>query len=98
MAKILPVDDERNVLRSFEALLSPRGHAVVTMHDAEDAIRRLWGVDCKLVISDICLPGMNCVCVSVRILQFRHMLPVIVMTGQDTAETTIEATKRGSFD
>ena len=30
MAKILVVDDERNVLRAFEEILSSRGHEVVS--------------------------------------------------------------------
>jgi DNA-binding NtrC family response regulator len=68
------------------------------VHDAKGAIRRREDADCKRVISDICLPGMNGVGASVRIRQFRHTFPVIVMTDQGTTETTIEATKRGSID
>ena len=41
MAKILVVDDEPNVLRAFEEILSARGHEVVTVRGAEEAMRRL---------------------------------------------------------
>ena len=47
---------------------------------------------------DICLPGMSGLDALAQIKQMRPMLPVIVMTGQGTTDTAIEATKRGAFD
>jgi nitrogen regulation protein NR(I) len=98
MARILVVDDEPNVLRAFEELLPRRGHDVVAVRGAEDAMKRLKDADCDLVILDICLPGMNGLDALARIKKFRATLPVIVMTGQSTTNTAIEATKRGAFD
>ena len=45
MAKILVVDDERNVLRAFEDILTTRGHEVVCVRGAEEAMRRLKDAD-----------------------------------------------------
>jgi nitrogen regulation protein NR(I) len=98
MAKILVVDDERNVLRAFEEILSTRGHEVVAVRGAEEALSRLKDGDTDLVIMDVCLPGMNGLDAVARIKQFQPALPVIVMTGQSTTSTAIEATKRGAFD
>ena len=98
MAKILVVDDERNVLRAFEEILPTRGHEVVAAPGAEDAMQRLKDSDCDLVILDICLPGMNGLDALARIKQMDATLPVIVMTGRSTTNTAIEATKRGAFD
>jgi nitrogen regulation protein NR(I) len=98
MAKILVVDDERNVLRAFEEILSARGHDVVAVRGAEDAMSRLKDADSDLVIMDICLPGMNGLDALARIKQLQPSLPVIVMTGRSTTSTAIEATKRGAFD
>ena len=98
MPKILVVDDERNVLRAFEDILSTRGHDVVCVRGAEEAMRRLKDADFDLVILDICLPGMNGLDALAQIRQVRSALPVIVMTGQGTTGTAIEATKRGAFD
>ena len=44
MAKILVVDDERNVVRAFEEILATRGHEVIGVHGAEEAMRRLAGL------------------------------------------------------
>lgn len=98
MPKILVVDDERNVQRAFEEILSARGHEVASVRGAEDAIRRLKEDEFDLVILDICLPGMSGLDALAQIKQIRPMLPVIVMTGQSTTDNAIEATKRGAFD
>ncbi len=103
MAKILVVDDERNVLRAFEEILTTRGHQVVAVPGAEAAMRHLQDADPQtgapdLVILDICLPGMNGLEALAQIRQIQPALPVIVMTGQGTTDTAIEATKRGAFD
>jgi nitrogen regulation protein NR(I) len=98
MPKILVVDDEKNVQRAFEEILSSRGHEVVGVRGAEEAMRRLAEVDFDLVILDICLPGMSGLDALAQIKQIRPVLPVIVMTGQATTDNAIEATKRGAFD
>ncbi len=98
MPKILVVDDEPGVQRAFEDILSARGHDVVTVRGAEDAMRQVNDANFDLVILDICLPGMNGLDALARIKQMRPVLPVIVMTGHSTTDTAIEATKRGAFD
>jgi len=98
MARILVVDDERNVLRAFEDILTTRGHEAACVSGAEEAIRRLKNADFDLVIMDVCLPGMNGLDALAQIRQIQPMLPVIVMTGQGTTDSAIEATKRGAFD
>jgi nitrogen regulation protein NR(I) len=98
MAKILVVDDERNVRQAFEEVLADQGHTVVAVRDGEDALRAIEDDGFDLAILDICLPGMNGLDALARIKQRRPKLPVIVMTGQGTTNTAIEATKRGAFD
>ena len=61
-------------------------------------MRRLKDADVDLVILDICLPGMSGLDALARIREIQPTLPVIVMTGQGTTDTAIEATKRGAFD
>ena len=98
MAKILVVDDERNVRRAFEEILAGKGHLVVAVRGAEEALAAVDREDCDLAILDICLPGMSGLDALQRIKERRPKLPVIVMTGQGTTTTAIEATKRGAFD
>jgi nitrogen regulation protein NR(I) len=98
MNKILVVDDEANVLGAFQRLLSGRGYDVVTAASAEDALARLDRDNPQTVVLDVCMPGMNGLDALQRIRRWRPRVPVIVMTGQGTMATAIEATKRGAFD
>ena len=98
MSRILVVDDEANVLAAFEEILGGLGHEVLTARHAEAALERLQAEPLDLIILDICLPGMNGLDALAQIKRLQPRLPVIVMTGQGTMETAVEATKRGAFD
>ncbi|HJT36580.1 MAG TPA: sigma-54 dependent transcriptional regulator [Pirellulales bacterium] len=98
MSKVLVVDDEANVLAAFEKLLSVQGHDVITARDAPAALQLIEHDPPDAVILDVCMPGMDGLEALSRIKQRRPRLPVIVMTGQGTVETAIEATKRGAFE
>ncbi len=98
MSKILVVDDERNVLSGFEEVLGSEGHEVITAHRAQAALERIEAEEFDLVIMDIRMPGMNGLDALEQIKHGHPKLPVIIMTGQGTMETAVEATKRGAFD
>ena len=98
MEKILVVDDERNVRGAFEDILAAQGYNVVAVDGAEAALRLLEDGEWDLVVLDVRLPAMNGLDALARMKSLRPHLPVIVMTGQGTMETAIEATKRGAFE
>ena len=98
MSRILLVDDEEGVLPALVELLRSEGHEVVTAHRAAEALERLAAEEFELVILDVRLPGISGLDALERIKQGQPKLPVIVMTGQGTMETAVEATKRGAFD
>lgn len=98
MSRVLIVDDEAGVRKAFAAVLRERGHEVLAVGEAEAAMQALCDEDCDLVVLDICLPGMNGLDALAEIQRTRPKMPVIVVTGQGTTETAIEATKRGAFD
>jgi nitrogen regulation protein NR(I) len=98
MSKILVVDDEANVRAAFEELLTAEGHTVVTARNAESAIACLAVERPSVAIFDVCMPGMNGLDALRRVKEAHPHLPVIIMTGQGTMDTAIEATKRGAFD
>src|SRR5574340_1777668 len=98
MSRILVVDDERNVLAAFEEILTSVGHEVVTSNRAAAAVEMLLDDQFDLAIFDIRMPGMNGLDALRQIKTCRPKVPVIIMTGQGTMETAIEATKLGAFD
>ena len=98
MGKILVVDDEPNVLAAFEEILGGLGHDVRTARHAEAGLALLGSDDFDAAILDIRMPGMSGLDALQQITSRWPDLPVVVMTGQGTMETAIEATKRGAFD
>ncbi len=98
MSKILIVDDESAVLNAFRGLLGDGGHEVVTKRRAETALEQLDAEGFDVVVMDICLLGMDGLEALRAIKRKQPRLPVIVMTGQGTMQTAIEATKLGAFD
>jgi two-component system NtrC family response regulator/two-component system nitrogen regulation response regulator GlnG len=98
MGKILVVDDERSVLAAFEEILGGSGHEISTARRAEPALAKLEAESFDLLILDIRMPGMSGLDALDRVRATHPKLPVIVITGQGTVETAIEATKRGAFD
>lgn len=98
MSKILVVDDEENVLVAFEKILSVAGHTVLLSRSGERALQVIESEHPDAVVLDVRMPGMNGLDALSILKQTNPRLPVIVMTGQGTMETAIEATKRGAFD
>jgi nitrogen regulation protein NR(I) len=98
VGKILVVDDEKNVLASFEKMLTRRGHEVTTAQRAEHALAIIETETPDVVLMDIRMPGMTGLDAFQRIQALRPRLPVIVMTGYGTTDSAIEATKLGAFE
>ncbi|MGH7134471.1 MAG: sigma-54-dependent transcriptional regulator, partial [Pirellulales bacterium] len=98
MSKILIVDDEANVLIAFEKMLSVAGHAVLVSRSGERALELVGQEHPDAVVLDVRMPGMNGLDALSALKREQPRLPIIVMTGQGTMETAIEATKRGAFD
>ena len=98
MSTILIVDDDVQLRRSFEKLLSEEGHTVQTAATGEDAVEMVRESVPDVVVTDVRLPGMNGLETFQAIREIEPKLPVIVMTAFGTTETAIEATKLGAYD
>ena len=98
MAKILVVDDERNVRRAFEAILAGKGHLVVAVRGAEEALAAVDREDCDLAILGHLFAGNER---PRRPAANQRAPPEAARNRHDRPghhATAIEATKRGAFD
>jgi nitrogen regulation protein NR(I) len=98
MSNILIVDDEKNILSSFNKFLQQEGYQVLTAKSAEEAFQVLSRESLDLVIMDIRMPGMTGLEAISRFKQSYPKLPVILMTAFGTVDTAIEAMKAGAYE
>ncbi|HEX6592282.1 MAG TPA: sigma 54-interacting transcriptional regulator [Moraxellaceae bacterium] len=97
-ARLLLVDDDRDLLHLLSMRLESAGYEVSTEASAEAALARLAIERPQLVLSDVRLPGMDGLALFDEI-QSRHPgLPVILLTAHGTIPDAVEATSRGVFD
>ena len=98
MATILIIDDDDQLRKSFQKLLSEEGYAAEGAASGEAGLEIIKNRLPDLVIADVRLPGMNGLETFQSIHRVEPKLPVIIMTAYGTTETAIEATKMGAFD
>lgn len=98
-AELLVIDDEEEMLVSYEKILSREGYQVYGCPSAEAALGRLGqGTGARLVICDLKMPGMDGMRFLTTVKERHPQLPVIMVTGYGTLETAIEAVKIGACD
>jgi DNA-binding NtrC family response regulator len=96
--KILVVDDERDICRALEFLLSREGYKVAVTYSGQDALKKIESEDVDLVITDLKMEGLDGMQVLERALYLRPNLRVILMTAFASVESAVEAMKKGASD
>src|SRR5512135_3644695 len=97
-AKILVVDDERDICRALEFLLSREGYKVTTANSGQEALKKVESDDFDLVISDLKMEGVDGMQVLERSLALSPGLIVVIMTAFASVESAVEAMKKGASD
>jgi len=99
MAKLLVVDDEKNLRLVVQKEMTRQGHDVGCAEDGETAWAMLEEQDFDVVLCDINMPRLDGMGL-LRRTRERSLNPpeVIMLTGQATVESAIEAMKLGAYD
>ncbi len=98
MAHILVIDDDPLILECFRYIQVAADVNILTASSAEEGIKLFAKHQPEVVLIDVHLPddsGLECFR---RIQRIQPKTPVILMTGQGTAETAIEAMRLGAFE
>jgi DNA-binding NtrC family response regulator len=99
MAKLLVVDDEKNLRLVVQKEMARQGHDVDTASDGEAAWEILEARDFDVLLCDINMPRLDGMGLLRRVCEKSTNPPeVIMLTGQGTVETAIEAMKLGAYD
>ncbi|MCB9654462.1 MAG: EAL domain-containing protein [Deltaproteobacteria bacterium] len=94
---VLAVDDDELILRGYMRLLSQTGYRVDTTTSATIAADLLKKKQYDVVISDIVMPDISGVEFLKLIREFDHDVPVILVTGNPTIETAVQAIEFRAF-
>jgi len=97
--RILVVDDEVDIRRLLQEILTEEGHEVEVAADAAQARASRARSAPDLVLLDIWMPDTD----GITLLRewstdARNDCPVVMMSGHGTVETAVEATRLGAFD
>ena len=99
MAKLLVVDDENNLRLVVQKEMMRQGHEVETASDGEAAWQQLEHQDFDVVLCDINMPRLDGIGLLRRLREKSQNPPeMIMLTGQATVESAIEAMKLGAYD
>lgn len=93
--KVLVVDDDPVVGKSFDRVLSQKGYAVITAQNAQEALDQLQGEEYDLVYTDIKMPGMDGLELAEQIQAKRPWIPVVIVTGYGTSANEARAKAAG---
>jgi len=98
-ATVLAVDDQPANLRLLDAVLTPRGHRVITAASGQEALALLESEDVDIVLLDIVMPEMDGheVCRRIRSTPATEFLPVVMITASGT-EQRLAALESGADD
>ena len=96
--KVLIAEDEKNFSLILQKELVRRGYDVSVAHDGRSAVEFCDKVDYDVVVMDIMMPNLNGV-EALKVLKQADPSPeVIMLTGNATLQTAIDAMKAGAYD
>jgi len=98
MNSILVVDNEESICDFLSILLEKEGYEVVTANNGQVAGKYIRENDFALVLTDIKMPNSSGIKVLETVKETSPGTPVIMMTAFASAETAVEAMKKGAYD
>jgi DNA-binding NtrC family response regulator len=97
-ARILIAEDEANLRLVLQKELERLGYRVQAAPDGEAALRKLEESNVDVLLCDINMPRIDGMEVLRRVHQRPNPPEVIMLTGQATVQTAVEAMKLGAYD
>ena len=96
--QLLIVDDEARHVEALCRTLEPEGYDTVGFTSPDDALAALLGRAFDVLLTDLKMPGMDGIALLRTAVELDPDLVVLVMTGQGTIATAVDAMKAGALD
>src|SRR3989442_2973438 len=94
-AKILLVDDDRDLLQLVGMRLTAAGYGVTAVESGEAALAALSVSRPQVVVTDLRMAGMDGMALFDAIHRDSPSLPVVILTAHGTIPEAVMATRRG---
>lgn len=98
IGKILVVDDEVELMNILVQVLAEQGYETVGFTSGEAALEALNETVFDLLLTDLMMQGMDGIALVRESMKVDPNLVCIMMTGQGTIQTAVDAMKVGAFD
>jgi two-component system, NtrC family, response regulator GlrR len=96
-AKVLLVDDDKDLLQLIAMRLSAAGYAVTAVESGQAALAALAVSRPQVVVTDLRMQGMDGMALFDAIHRDSPSLPVLILTAHGTIPEAVTATRRGVF-
>ncbi|MFA5806655.1 MAG: response regulator, partial [Melioribacteraceae bacterium] len=98
MAKILIVDDDKDMRQLLSDILKSEGYEVRTAESGKKALKEIKVIRPEIVLLDIRLPEMNGIEILKEIKKLNKSIIVIIITAYGEIQNAVDAMKLGAFD
>jgi two-component system, NtrC family, response regulator PilR len=95
-ARILVVDDNRELLESLVDLLRREGHEVTSATSGEEALALIEAHPFQLVLSDIAMPGLDGLELLARVRSLRPGTLVVLISAHATFDVAFDGLRKGA--
>jgi DNA-binding NtrC family response regulator len=96
--RLLVVDDEVELMNALRETLAAQGYETAGATSGPEGLKLLADGEFDILLSDLMMPGMGGIALLRKALEVDPNLVGIIMTGQGTIQTAVEAMKTGAFD
>jgi diguanylate cyclase (GGDEF)-like protein len=95
--KILVVDDDSSLRKTLADILRVNGYATVSAATGAEGLAAAENMDISLALIDLVLPDMSGLEVMAQLKAMSPLSETIILTGNASLDTAIEATRQGAF-
>ncbi|HDR1343998.1 TPA: sigma-54-dependent Fis family transcriptional regulator [Pasteurella multocida] len=93
---VLLIDDDMDILDSYQDLLRQEGYQVITCADPIDIVAQIPENWIGVILCDVLLPNISGLKILEDIIQRDAQIPVIMITGHGDVPMAVDAVKKGA--
>ncbi|MGE5454555.1 MAG: response regulator [Methylocystaceae bacterium] len=97
MARILVVDDDKNICELLRLYLEQDQHEIIFAHDGSSALNLFREREPQLVLLDLMLPLISGIEVC-RLMRRESMVPILMLTARDSSDDKVTGLDVGADD